>query len=683
MQAKMLMGSKLHRVTQVSKITVKNSKMKRQNQRKSRHLLKVLIWLLTTAMFQWGCGQIPEEGTIVYDVDFPPADRDEAQSGGSGGGSGGSTPQNIILNASKTTLNELGSDTLTISATSGATSTTNIIVSVGYSGTATRGSDYSSSADNLTILAGSTTSNSITITSRDDGIYDDGETIDVDISSVSGGDSAVESGTQQKTIVFSDDELPPAVTPPVVSISASADSITEDSGGTITITVEQDVVASIATTVTLTLTGTATNTTDYHLSSTTATIAAGTLQDNLILTPTTDSITEDNETVLISIASVSGGDNASEDGVQIAEVTITDDEPLRTVTLGFDTTSVNENAGSGAITITATQSGQAQADTIVNLGVSGDALASGTDYTLNSSFITIAGGTTTGTTTIDIVNDVIDEGDNETFALEISSVTGGNGASESGTQSVTAMILDNDVAGFTQVGPTDPVGVYYSNPLYLNEGDNETFTIVLNTQPQGTVYFDITGSGGGACGSDAYYDCYALADGSQILTFDEDYNITNVIELPDNKTFEVANVLGVASGDINADGLNDLIFTMASENYRYGSLQVLLQTESTEFEDVSDDWFVFEPYSDYWTKTASLMDIDGDADLDLILGQTEANDLHYYENIENKSFDLRVIADPLSGWGRFHVGIDEENLNFFLVNNTTDGDLIIGEGSFA
>ena len=483
-------------------------------------------------MFQWGCGQIPEEGTIVYDVDFPPADSDEAQGGGSGGGSGGSTPQNIILNASKTTLNELGSDTLTISATSDATSTTNIIVNISYGGTATRGSgsDYTASSDNLTILAGSTTSNSITITSLDDGIYDDGETIVVDISSVSGGDSAVESGTQQKTIVFSDDELPPAVTPPVVSISASADSITEDSGGTITITVEQDVVASIATTVTLALTGTATNTTDYNLSSTTATIAAGTLQDNLTLTPTTDSITEDNETILISIASVSGGDNASEDGVQIAEVTITDDEPLRTVTLGFDTTSVNENAGSGAITITATQSGQAQADTIVNLGVSGAALASGTDYTLNSSFITIAGGTTTGTTTIDTVNDVIDEGDNETFALEISSVTGGNGASESGTQSVTAMILDNDVAGFTQVGPTDPVGEYYGTPLYLNEGDNETFTIVLNTQPQGTVYFDIGGSAANAACDGNYYTCYALADGSQILTFDEtNWNIAQSV----------------------------------------------------------------------------------------------------------------------------------------------------------
>ena len=62
----------------MSKITVKNSNMKKQNQGKSRHLLKVLIWLLTAAMFQWGCGQIPEEGTIVYDVDFPRADSCES-----------------------------------------------------------------------------------------------------------------------------------------------------------------------------------------------------------------------------------------------------------------------------------------------------------------------------------------------------------------------------------------------------------------------------------------------------------------------------------------------------------------------------------------------------------------------------------------------------------------------------
>ena len=74
--------------------------MKRQKQRISRYLL-VVIWLLTATMFQWGCGQIPEEGTIVYDVEFPTEGSDGDQGGGSGGGSGGSTPQNIILNASK------------------------------------------------------------------------------------------------------------------------------------------------------------------------------------------------------------------------------------------------------------------------------------------------------------------------------------------------------------------------------------------------------------------------------------------------------------------------------------------------------------------------------------------------------------------------------------------------------
>ena len=38
---------------------------------------------------QWGCGKIPEEGTIVYDVEFPPEGSDGDQGGGSGGGYGG------------------------------------------------------------------------------------------------------------------------------------------------------------------------------------------------------------------------------------------------------------------------------------------------------------------------------------------------------------------------------------------------------------------------------------------------------------------------------------------------------------------------------------------------------------------------------------------------------------------
>ena len=65
---------------------------------KQKYSLKLLIFcliiLFSLALMQRGCGQIPEEGTIVYDVDFPPADSCESTSscdrggGGSGSGSG-------------------------------------------------------------------------------------------------------------------------------------------------------------------------------------------------------------------------------------------------------------------------------------------------------------------------------------------------------------------------------------------------------------------------------------------------------------------------------------------------------------------------------------------------------------------------------------------------------------------
>ncbi|MBT7202945.1 MAG: hypothetical protein HN867_05565, partial [Deltaproteobacteria bacterium] len=52
--------------------------------------------LLSLAFTQSACDRIPEEGTIVYDIDFPRADSDEAQGGGGGGGSSnGSTPSGL------------------------------------------------------------------------------------------------------------------------------------------------------------------------------------------------------------------------------------------------------------------------------------------------------------------------------------------------------------------------------------------------------------------------------------------------------------------------------------------------------------------------------------------------------------------------------------------------------------
>ena len=54
-------------------------------------------WFLLSFLFfnfvfiQSGCDRIPEEGTIVYDVDYPRADEVPSGGGAGGGGSGGST----------------------------------------------------------------------------------------------------------------------------------------------------------------------------------------------------------------------------------------------------------------------------------------------------------------------------------------------------------------------------------------------------------------------------------------------------------------------------------------------------------------------------------------------------------------------------------------------------------------
>ena len=79
-------------------------------------------------------------------------------------------------------------------------------------------------------------------------------------------------------------------------------------------------------------------------------------------------------------------------------------------------------------------------DVTVSIGSSGTAIE-GTDYGTVSD-ITISAGSTTGTATFDPTDDSA-ETDTVTATLAITGVSGGN-ASESGSQSVTISILDDE-----------------------------------------------------------------------------------------------------------------------------------------------------------------------------------------------------------------------------------------------
>ena len=106
------------------------------------------------------------------------------------------------------------------------------------------------------------------------------------------------------------------------------------------------------------------------------------------------------------------------------------------------------------MTITATISATSTEATTVRLSTTSvpadAATSSGTagldrDYAWNSSTITIPANSLTGTATLVVYGDEVDE-DNETIYVNLSSVTGGEGAVEDGVQTANITIIDDDSA---------------------------------------------------------------------------------------------------------------------------------------------------------------------------------------------------------------------------------------------
>ena len=336
----------------------------------------------------------------------------------------------VIISSSATSIAEDSSGTVTVTATLNIVQEKSTTINLTTSGTATSSSDYSISATNIVIDAGETTG-SVTLSTVDNSLYEGSETVIIDISSVTGS-NIVEVGAQRTTITITD-----SLAAPTVTLSSSASSVAENGSDlTLTATLNRQTFEDV--TVTLTGTGTSTAGTDYA-SLSTITISAGSTTGTTSFNPTDDSVYEGSETAIIAITGVSGGD-ATESGTQSETITITDNETAPTVTLSTSASSVAENGSD--ITLTATLSGATSEDVTVTLTGTGTSTA-GTDYA-SLSTITISAGSTTGTTAFNPTDDSVYEG-SETAIIAITGVSGGS-ATESGTQSETITITDNESA---------------------------------------------------------------------------------------------------------------------------------------------------------------------------------------------------------------------------------------------
>jgi len=242
---------------------------------------------------------------------------------------------------------------------------------------------------------------------------------------------------------------------PTVTLGVAPATLAE-AAGTTTLTATLSAVSDRQVTVTLGVSGTATPGTDFTVPPTvgqpisptpppTIIIPAGSLTGTLVLTSVQDTIDESDETIIVDVASVTNG---TESGTQRATATITDDDAAPTVTLGVAPATLAEAAGT--TTLTATLSAASALPVTVTLGFTGTATPT-TDYTTPPApgqpisptpppTIVIPAGSLTGTLVLTSVQDAVDEPD-ETIIVDIASITNGI---ESGTQQVTASIIDDD-----------------------------------------------------------------------------------------------------------------------------------------------------------------------------------------------------------------------------------------------
>ena len=349
-----------------------------------------------------------------------------------------------------------------------------VTVMVGASGdSAVEGTDYETIGElTLTIPEGQTsTYQTIQFQPINDGTGEGDESLS--ISGTTTVTSLTVTGTQ---LVLLDDERPRSLT-----LSAMPESVAED-GGPRTVVVRATsgtgpyLVETPVTVVVGASQDSAASGTDYtSVDEFTITVAAGATSatGEFQLTPTNDSFGEGDETI-----SVSGRPTGPPAVVQGTEVTIVDDEtPSTAISLSVSPNNLSEGASATTLTVTGTLNNDARSsatNVTVMVGAASDTAVEGTDYgTVGSLTLTIGAGAQSATTTFQL-SPTDDDRDETDETLTVSGTTTADGLS---VTSATVTITDDDTAGVT-VSPTT---------LTVAEGESESYTVVLTSQPSGNV----------------------------------------------------------------------------------------------------------------------------------------------------------------------------------------------------
>ncbi len=222
----------------------------------------------------------------------------------------------VTLSATDASASETGPDTGTIAVSRGSWSTGNLTVLYSVSGTA-EAADYDETLSGSVVITNGNTSVDITITPNDDVTVENDETVTLTLTA----DSAYTVGSGPATVTISDNDTT------AVTISATDATATEagETSGTIQVSRGSDSIGDM--TVNFTVGGTASSSDYEETLGTTVVIADGNTTEDITITAHDDSFDDDDETVILTLASGTGYSIGSPNS---ATVTITDDDEAGT-----------------------------------------------------------------------------------------------------------------------------------------------------------------------------------------------------------------------------------------------------------------------------------------------------------------------------------------------------------------
>ncbi|MBL9151784.1 MAG: autotransporter-associated beta strand repeat-containing protein, partial [Verrucomicrobiales bacterium] len=311
--------------------------------------------------------------------------------------------------------------------------------------------------------------------------------------------------------------------------------------------------SSTDTVVHYTVSGTALSGSDFTPLSGSVTIAAGQMSATIDVTATDDALLESAETVIVTLTGITGDTDITVGGANEATVTIADNDTA-SASLSA-TTNGAEGSTDIVFTVTLDKVNHTGSAIVFDFDDLGTGLAiSGSDYTAlpANAVISVADGSSTGTITVAVTDDVALEA-SETVIAQISNAS--LGSVSIATASATATITDNDTAVANLSVTTHGV----------EGGTDIVFTVTLTkiNETGSPITFDLADLGSGTATSGLDYNAIppgaqiSVASGASTGTFTVTVSDDTLVEALETLTAQISNpsngavTIGTASATAN------------------------------------------------------------------------------------------------------------------------------------